>query len=269
MSSLKDKVIFLTGATKGFGKAFALKAAEEGAKIALVSKVVHQNASNKDTIFTMADQINAMESGAEALALQTDIRYDDQVERAIEKVMEQFGQIDICINAASVNPSNGNKPLDMTAFDLYHQINVRSIAMIAESLRPIMKHAENPHILCLAPSEACIQGLTPSDIGYTFSRSSVTHMVHYLAKYLASEEIAVNALWPKGPIDQFEQEFFGYAESDAEPMSIALMVDAAIEILKQPSRQFTGRICQDQAILAESGAYDLNEYYPDQLVQSS
>ena len=237
MTVLQDKVIFITGATKGFGKEFVLKAAEMGAKIALVSKVVHQNASNSDTIFTMVDKIKAL--GSDAIALQTDIRYDDQVQRAIDQTIEQFGQIDICVNAAGVNPSNENSQFDMVGYD--------------------------PHILCLAPRFEELQAQGTSHFSYGFTRGCLSNMVTLLAKSFAQDGIAVNGIWPKCPIDQHEQEFFALNESNEEPFSIKLLADAAIHLVQQPSNQFTGKVCLDKDIIADTGVSNFDDYYPQQM----
>lgn len=263
MTTLQDKVIFITGATKGFGKEFVLRAAEMGAKIAIVSKVVHQNASNADTIFTMVEKIKA--SGSDAIALQTDIRYDDQVQRAIEQTIEHFGQIDICVNAASVNPNNDASQFDMVAYDLFHQINVRSAVLIATSARKALQESENPHILCLAPNYQDLNNRGTSHFVYGFTRACLTNMVTLLAKSFAAEGIAVNGIWPKCPVDQFEQEFFALNEPNAEPFSIKLLAEAAIKLVQQPSKQFTGNICLDKDIIADTGVTNFDDYYPEQL----
>ena len=263
MNILQDKVIFITGATKGFGKEFALKAAEMGAKIALVSKVVHQNASNTDTIFTMVDKIKAL--GSDALALQTDIRYDDQVQRAVDQTVDHFGQIDICVNAATVNPNNDNSQFDMVAYDLFHQINVRSAILIATQAKKALQDSENPHVLCLAPQYSDVVEKGANHFAYGFSRSCLTNMVTLLAKSLALEGIAVNGIWPKSPVDQYEREFFAFNKPNEEPFSIKLLADAAIKLVQQPSKNFTGNISLDMDIIADTGVTSFDDYYPDQM----
>lgn len=263
MTILQDKVIFITGATKGFGKAFALKAAEQGAKIALVSKVVHQNASNTDTIFTMVDKIKAL--GSESIALQTDIRYDDQVQRAIDQTIEQFGQIDICVNAASVNPSNANSQFDMVAYDLFHQINVRSAVLSATLAKKALQSSDNPHVLCVAPRFEELEGQGASHFAYGFTRACLSNMVSLLSKSFSQDGIAVNGIWPKCPIDQHEQEFFALNESNEEPFSMDLLADAAIQLVQQPARQFTGKICLDKDIMSDTGVSNFDAYYPEQM----
>ncbi len=263
MTILQDKVIFITGATKGFGKEFALKAAEKGAKIALVSKVVHQNASNTDTIFTMVDKIKSL--GSDALALQTDIRYDDQVERAIEQTLEHFGQIDICVNAASVNPNNENSQYDMVAYDLFHQINVRSAILIATLAKKALQESENPHVLCLAPGFEELMSQGVYHFSYGFTRACLSNMVTLLSKSFALDGIAVNGIWPRCPIDQHDNEFCAIKEPNEEPFSINLLADAAIKILEQPARQFTGKICLDKDVIADTGVTNFDEYYPQQM----
>ena len=263
MSYLKDKVILVTGATKGFGREFALKAAEQGANIALVSKVVHQNASNMDSIFTMSEKIKAL--GGDAIAIQTDIRYDDQVQRAIDQTVEKYGQIDACVNAASVNPNNESNPFDMVAYDLFHQINVRSAILVSSLAKKALQGSDNPHILFLSPRHEDMTKQNLTNFSYGLTRLSMTNLVHLLSKSLVQEGIAVNGIWPKGPIDQFENEFFAYAEPNEEPMSIKLMADAAIKILQQPADSFTGRVCLDKDILIDSGCTTFDEYYPEQV----
>lgn len=263
MTILQDKVIFITGATKGFGKEFTLKAAEMGAKIALVSKVVHQNASNEDTIFTMVDKIKAL--GSDAIALQTDIRYDDQVQRAIDQTMDQFGQIDICVNAAGVNPSNKNSQFDMVAYDLFHQINVRSAILISTLAKKALQESDNPHILCLAPRFEELQAHGANHFAYGFTRGCLSNMVTLLSKSFAQDGIAVNGIWPKCPIDQHEQEFFALNEPNEEPFSIKLLADAAIHLVQQPSKQFTGKVCFDKDIIADTGISNFDDYYPQQM----
>ncbi len=264
MSLLADKTILVTGATRGFGKAFCVKAASEGANLILVSKAVHLNNANKDTIFTMEDDIK--KNGGSAVAVQTDIRYDDQVERAVNVGLEHFGQLDAVVHAANVFSASSSVKTDMSSFDLMHQINLRSFFLLAKFSANHLADSTNPHILCLAPSNEHIDECNYANSAYGLNMLGLNALVRLFSKEFVDSKIAVNALWPKQQIHGLEKELFTFDDENSEPMSPGILAHAALQILNQPSKSFNGQFCFDQDLIKMDSSVSLEDFYPEQIV---
>tara|TARA_X000000950_G_scaffold289193_1_gene410640 strand:- start:6719 stop:7516 length:798 start_codon:yes stop_codon:yes gene_type:complete len=265
MSSLSDKTVLITGATKGFGKSMALACAKAGANVVIVSKSVHVNSANKDTIFTLAEDIEEM--GGSAYAIQTDIRYDDQIERAINETLRQFGALDIIVHAANVFVGSSSAQIDMSRFDLMHQILPRSLFLLAKYGVNHMIESANPHILTLAPRYEEFERSTYSKTAYAVNAMAQSVMVKALANEFSDSGIAVNALWPQGPIQDFDDQFFALKEPDSDPLMIDVLTQAALQIFQQPANQFSGRFCLDREIIQDHADFTLEDFIPKQLAE--
>ena len=263
MSLLQGKTVLVTGATKGFGKSIALNAAQEGANVVIVSKAVHINNINKDTIFTLADDIEKM--GGSALSIQTDIRYDDQVERAINQTLEHFGALDIIVNAANVHVGSSTVQMDMFNFDLMHQVLPRSLFLFCKYAANHLADSQNPHILTLAPHFKDLYESDYSKTGYALNCLGISAMVKTLSEEFKDSGIAVNALWPKGPIQDFESEYFALQDPDAEPLMVDILAKAALQIFQQPANQFTGRYVYDRDLIEGTSHLSVDDFVPKQL----
>ncbi|MFT3703983.1 MAG: SDR family oxidoreductase [Agriterribacter sp.] len=195
--SLKGKVVFITGASRGIGKAIGLRLAAEGAKIVIASKSVEENAKLGGTIYSAAKEI--VEAGGEALPVQCDIRYEDQVEAAIAKTLDIFGGIDILVNNASAISLTPVEKTEPKRYDLMHDINVRGTFFVSKACIPSLKKAENPHILNLSPPVNMQPKWFGNHLAYTLSKYNMSMIAMGLAEELKQYKIAANTLWQELP----------------------------------------------------------------------
>ena len=193
--SFQNKTAIITGATRGIGKAIALRLAKEGANIVIAAKSVEENAKLGGTIFSAAAEIEA--AGGKALAVQCDIRFDDQVQNVIDKTIEKFGGIDILVNNASAISLTTTEQTEPKRFDLMHDINVRGTFFVTKACIPHLKKAANPHILTLSPPINMDPKWFEKHVAYTITKYNMSMMTIGWAKELAKDRIAANALWPR------------------------------------------------------------------------
>lgn len=258
----KNKTAFITGASRGIGKAIALRLAKEGANIIIAAKTVEKHPKLEGTIFTSAKEIEA--AGGNALPLKCDIRFEDQIQEAVTKGAEQFGGIDILINNASAISLTNIENTSAKAFDLMHDINVRGTFLVSKTCIPYLKKGENPHILTLSPPINLDKKWFSGHAAYTISKYAMTMLAIGLAGELKSFHVASNALWPRTTIATAAVRNLLGGEAMVKRSRIPEMVsDAAYYILKRPSHECTGNEFIDEEVLKAEGIKDLSSYAVD------
>jgi citronellol/citronellal dehydrogenase len=261
MSSLRGKTLFITGASRGIGKAIALRAAKDGANIAIAAKTSAPHPKLPGTIHSAAEEIEAL--GGKALALTTDVRDEAQVAASVAKTVERFGGIDILVNNASAIFLAGTLETPMKRFDLMHQVNVRATYACSQACIPFLAKAANPHILNLSPPLSMNPKWFKNHVAYTMSKYGMSMCVLGMSAELADQGIAVNALWPKTTIATAAIENVIGPELMAQSRTPEIMADAAHVILTKNSKGFTGRFLIDEDVLKEAGVADLGKYAVD------
>lgn len=263
MSDLAGKTLFITGASRGIGLAIALRAAADGANIAIAAKTAEPHPKLPGTIYTAADAIEA--AGGKALPLVCDIRSEDAVADAVKATAKQFGGIDICVNNASAISLHGTERTSIRRFDLMQQVNARGTFMVSRSCLKYLRKSSNPHILTLSPPLRAIEEkwFAPH-VAYSMAKFGMSLCVLGMAGEFRSDGIAVNALWPRTTIATAAvQNLLGGDELMCRSRKPEIMGDAAHVILTRNSREFTGNFCIDDEILESSGITDLSGYSVD------
>jgi len=268
--SFNNKTIIITGATRGIGKAIALKLAAEGANIVIAAKSVDENPKLGGTIFTAAAEIEA--AGGKALPIQCDIRFEDQIENVVNKTIETFGGIDILINNASAISLSTTEQTEPKRFDLMYDINVRGTFLMCRACIPHLKKAANPHILTLSPPIGLEPKWFAKHLAYTISKYNMSMIAFGLAAELKNDGVAANALWPKTTIATAAvQNLLGGEKLINMSRTVDIVADTAYIILSKPARECTGNFFIDEDVLAAEGITDLEKYavvpgaklYPD------
>ena len=260
-TGLRGRTLFITGASRGIGLAIALRAAREGANVAVAAKTTEPHPKLPGTIYSAAEQIEA--AGGKALALPLDVRNDEQVSAAIERTAEVFGGIDILVNNASAISLTPTRATDMRRFDLMHSINTRGTLLCSKLAAPYLARGRNPHILMLAPPLNLEARWFAPHLPYSLAKFGMSLCVLGLAGELAAEGIAVNALWPRTIIGTAAlQVALAGAPADAlhRVRTPEIVAEAACVLLKRDSRAFTGRFCIDEQVLREEGVSDFSAY---------
>jgi citronellol/citronellal dehydrogenase len=259
---LAGKTLFITGASRGIGLAIALRAAADGANIAIAAKTDTPHPKLPGTIHTAAAEIQA--AGGHALPLAVDIRDDSAVAAAIDATAGRFGGIDIVVNNASAVNLASTESIEMKRFDLMHQVNTRGTFLVSKLALPYLAEAANPHILMLSPPLTLKPKWFGPHLGYSLAKYGMSLCVLGLANELADRGIAVNALWPKTVIETSAiRNLLGGDAVIRASRKPKIVADAAYLILTQPSRAFTGRFVIDEDILAEHGVTDFTKYRVD------
>ncbi len=262
MTSLKGKTLFISGASRGIGLAIALRAARDGANIAIAAKTADPHPKLPGTIHTAAKEIE--QAGGQALPLVCDIRSEEQVHDAVDKTAAHFGGIDICINNASAISLTPVAATDMKRFDLMHQINARGTFLVSKYCLPHLKQAANPHILALSPPLDFSEKWFAPHTAYSIAKYGMSLVMLGLAGELREDGIAANALWPRTGIATAAIRFaLGGDDAMRACRTPEILADAAHLILTKPSREFTGRFCIDDTLLAEHGVTDFDRYRVD------
>jgi citronellol/citronellal dehydrogenase len=262
MSSLKGKTLFISGASRGIGLAIALRAAHDGANVAIAAKTAEPHPKLKGTIFTAADEVRA--AGGKALPVICDIRDEAQVIAAVDKTVAEFGGIDICVNNASAISLTTSQATDMKRFDLMMGINTRGTFMVSKYCIPHLTKAENPHILMLSPPLDMKAKWFEHSTAYTMAKFGMSMCVLGLSAELNSAGVAVNALWPRTTIATAAVgNLLGGDAMMRASRTPEIMGDAAYVILTKPSREFTGQFCIDDKLLYASGVRDFDRYRVD------
>jgi citronellol/citronellal dehydrogenase len=262
MASLKGKTLFISGASRGIGLAIALRAARDGANVAIAAKTAEPHPRLQGTIYTAADEVRA--AGGKALPVICDIRDEAQVVDAIGKTVAEFGGIDICVNNASAISLTNSQATDMKRFDLMMGINTRGTFMVSKYCVPHLRKSQNPHILMLSPPLDMKAKWFEHSTAYTMAKYGMSMCVLGLSAELKSAGIAVNALWPRTTIATAAVgNLLGGDAMIRMSRTPEIMGDAAHAILTKPSREFTGNFCIDDKVLYESGLRDFEGYRVD------
>lgn len=257
--SFRNKTVFITGASRGIGKAIALRLAKEGANIVVAAKSVSENPKLGGTIYSAAKEIE--EIGGMALAAQCDIRDENQIHDAVEKAVARFGGIDILINNASAISLSTTEQTEPKRFDLMHDINVRGTFFMSKACIPHLKKGDNPHILTLSPPINLNPKWLGGHVAYTISKYNMTMIAIGLAAELKQYNIAANALWPRTTIATAAvQNLLGGEALMKMSRTTEIIADAAFYILSKPSNECTGNTFIDEEVLATEGITDLDKY---------
>jgi citronellol/citronellal dehydrogenase len=262
MTTLAGKTLFITGGSRGIGLAIALRAARDGANIAIAAKTSDPNPKLPGTVHTAAAEIEA--AGGRALPIVCDIRFEDQVVAAVEQTAATFGGIDICVNNASALSPTGTEATDMKRFDLMHAINTRGTFLTTKTCIPYLRKAQNPHVLVLSPPLDLQPKWFKNHVAYSIAKYGMSLCVLGMAEEFRKDGIAVNALWPRTAIATAAIENVLGRELIAMSRTPDIMADAAHLILTQPSRDLTGQFLIDDSVLYEKGGVtDFSPYRVD------
>jgi len=262
MATLKGKTLFITGASRGIGLAIALRAARDGANIAIAAKSDQPHPKLEGTIHTAAAEIE--KAGGKALAIACDIRYEEQVQAAVARTVETFGGIDVCVNNASAISLTPSTATEMKRYDLMHGINARGTFLVSKTCIPHLKKSANPHILMLSPPlDMNVKWFAPH-VAYTMAKFNMSIIALGLSGELGRDGIGVNTLWPRTTIATAAvRNLLGGEALIRMSRTPEIMGDAAHLILTQEAKTFTGRFCIDDTLLYEHGMKDFEKYRVD------
>lgn len=256
--SLENKTLFITGGSRGIGRAIALRAAQDGANIVIAAKTDKPHPKLPGTIHTVAEEIKAL--GGEALALKVDIRDEHAIEEAVSRAVKYFGGLDILINNASAITLKGTAELPMRRFDLMFSVNVRGTYACSQACIPHLLKADNPHILNLAPPLNLNPHWFKNHTAYTISKYGMSMCVLGMSEEFRDQGLAVNALWPKTVIATAAINMLGGMVKPEQCRKESIMADAAHVILSQGSREATGQFFIDEEVLRAAGVTDFDQY---------
>jgi citronellol/citronellal dehydrogenase len=257
--SLADSTIIMSGGSRGIGEAIAVKAARDGANVALLAKTTEPHPKLPGTIYTAAAAIE--EAGGHALPIVGDIRDEDSVFGAVQQCLERFGGIDICVNNASAINLAGTEQLEMKRYDLMQNINTRGTFLVSRACVPHLKQGTNPHVLTLSPPLNMKPHWFQHHLAYTIAKYGMSMCTLGMAVEYADAGIAFNSLWPRTIIATAAvQNLLGGDEAMARSRKPEILADAAYAILVRDSRECTGNFFIDDEVLAEEGVTDLSDY---------
>ena len=260
MTTLAGKTLFITGASRGIGLAIALRAARDGANVAIAAKSSVPNPKLPGTIHTAAEAVTA--AGGQGLALKCDIREEDQVKAAVAATVDLFGGIDILVNNASAIWLRGALDTPMKRFDLMSQVNSRGSFLCAQACLPYLLQAPNPHILTLAPPPSLDPRWWAPHTGYTLAKMGMSFVTLGLAGEFGPQGVAVNALWPRTLIATEALNMIPGVDA-ANGRKPEIMADAAHAVLTRSAAGFSGNFLIDDEVLAAAGVTDLSGYAVD------
>jgi citronellol/citronellal dehydrogenase len=259
MSTLKGKTLFITGASRGIGKAIGLRAARDGANVVIAAKTAEAHPKLPGTIHTAAEEIE--KAGGRALACVVDVRSEDQIQSAVEAAVAKFGGIDILVNNASAINLTGTVATSMKRYDLMHQINTRGTFACSQACVPHLLKAANPHVLNLSPPLDMAEKWFAPHVAYTMAKFGMSMCVLGMAGEFRSAGIAFNALWPRTVIATAAvQNLLGGDATIRGSRTPEIMADAAYVILTRPSRECTGNFFVDDDVLRSAGVSDFAKY---------
>ncbi len=257
--SLSGTTMFISGASRGIGLAIALRAARDGANVALVAKTAEPHPKLEGTVHTAAAAIEA--AGGQALPIVGDIRDEEQVQSAVAAAVERFGGIDICVNNASAINLAGTEALELKRYDLMQDINVRGAFAVTRACVPHLRRGRNPHVLTLSPPISLEPRWLGPHVGYTLAKYGMSLLALGWAEEFKKAGIASNALWPRTLVATAAvQNLLGGDAAMQRARKPEVYADAAYAVLTRPSRECTGNtfLCED--VLLESGVTDLEPY---------
>jgi len=258
-TTLKDKTLFISGGSRGIGLAIAMRAARDGANVALIAKTAEPQPKLEGTVYTAAEQIEA--AGGQALPIVGDIRDESQVAAAVAQAVERFGGIDVCVNNASAINLSGTEALEVKRYDLMQAINTRGTFVVSRACIPYLKQSENPHILTLSPPISLEPRWLAPHIGYTIAKYGMSLCALGFAAEFSQAGIASNALWPRTLIATAAvQNLLGGEQTMARARKPELYADAAYAVITRDSRTCTGNMLLCEDVLAEAGVTDFGRY---------
>jgi citronellol/citronellal dehydrogenase len=269
MADLQGKTLFITGGSRGIGLAIALRAAADGANVALAAKTAEPNPKLPGTIFTAAEEVEA--AGGQALPLQCDVRDEEQVRAAVSRTVETFGGLDVLVNNASAIFLAGTLDTPIKRFDLMHSVNARGTFLCSQAAIPHLRKSANPHILNLSPPLSLDPKWFAPHCAYTMAKYGMSLCVLGMAEEFKADGIAVNALWPRTAIATAALAMLGGAIRPEGCRKPEIVADAAHVLLTRDSRCCTGNFYIDDEVLAAAGVTDFDRYavepgaelYPD------
>jgi citronellol/citronellal dehydrogenase len=260
-STLKGRTILMSGGSRGIGLAIAVRAASDGANVALLAKTDTPDPRLPGTIHTAADDIRA--AGGDALPIVGDVRDDADIARAVGTTVARFGGIDIVVNNASVINLARTLDLEPKRYDLMQDVNVRGTFMLSRAAIPFLRNGVNPHILSLSPPLNLEPRWLGAHTGYTLAKYGMSMVTLGLAAEFGRDGIAANTLWPRTTIKTAAVgNILGGEALLARSRTPEIYADAAYEVLVRPSRECTGRSLIVEDVLAEAGITDLRKYSP-------
>ena len=260
MTSLKNKTLFITGASRGIGLAIAKRAARDGAKVAIAAKTAEPHPKLEGTIHSAAKEIQ--DAGGIALPIVCDIRDEEQVARAVALTVSTFGGIDICVNNASAISLTNTVATDMKRFDLMMGINTRGTFLVTKSCLPHLKRASNPHVLMMSPPLDMHPRWFGGHVAYSIAKYGMSLCVLGMAEELKKDGVAVNALWPRTTIATAAiKNVLGGDKLIRMSRSAEILADAAHLVFSQPSKTFSGNFLIDDTFLHDVGGVTDFEHY--------
>ena len=258
--SLTGKTAFITGASRGIGKAIALKFAEAGAHVVVTGKTVEPHPKLPGTIHSVAAEI--VQRGGSAIAVQMDVRDEGQVQAAVDRAVDAFGRIDIVVNNASAISLTGTDATTMKRFDLMYQVNVRGTFLCTQKCLPYLKRAGGAHVLNIAPPLNLVPRWFAPHVAYSISKYGMSLCVLGMAEEFRGDRIAVNALWPRTMIDTAALALVPGADRSRCRMP-SIVADAAYVIVTGDPAAITGRFFVDEDVLRGAGVTDFASYQAD------
>ncbi len=268
MRNLQGKTLFISGGSRGIGKAIALRCARDGANVVIAAKTAEPHPKLPGTIYTTAEEIE--QAGGKALPLVVDIRHEDQVVAAVSQAAEHFGGIDILVNNASAISLTGTLDTEMKRYDLMHQINTRGTFLCSRECIPHLEKAANPHVLNLSPPLNMEPRWFAPHVAYTMAKYGMSLCVLGMAEEFRETGVAFNALWPRTTIATAAVQFaLGGDKAMQHSRRPEIMADAAHAIVSRDSRQCTGNFFIDDEVLAAEGIMDLRSYQVDPALDSA
>jgi citronellol/citronellal dehydrogenase len=258
MATLQGKTLFITGASRGIGKAIGLRAARDGANVVIAAKSKVPNPKLPGTIDSAAEEM--VQAGGKALAIQCDIQKDEEVQRAVAQAVERFGGIDVLVNNASAIHLADTSNTPMKRFDLMNGVNARGTFLCTQTCLPHLAKAENPHVLMLSPPLSMRARWFAPHVAYTMAKYGMSMCVLGMAEELKERGIAVNALWPRTVIATSALNLLGGEDTAKYGRTVEIVADAAHAILTRPARGCTGNFFIDEDVLRAEGVEDFERY---------
>ena len=258
MAALQGKTVFITGASRGIGKAIALRMARDGANVVIAAKTKDPNPKLPGTIYTAAEEVEA--AGGKALPVRCDIREEDAVRAAVAQAVERFGGIDVLVNNASAIHLADTATTPMKRFDLMQGVNVRGTFLCTQACLPHLEKSKNPHVLVLSPPLSMRPRWFAPHVAYTIAKYGMSMCVLGMAEEFKRRGIAVNALWPRTVIATAALNLLGGDETAKHGRTPEIVADAAYAIVARPASACTGNFFIDEDVLRSEGIPDFDRY---------
>jgi citronellol/citronellal dehydrogenase len=258
MFSLKDKVIIITGASRGIGREIALRCAKDGARVVIAAKTSDPNPKLPGTIHSVAAEVEA--AGGRSLALQVDVRSEESVLALVNKTAQVFGGIDILVNNAGAISLTSTDSTPLKRFDLMQQVNTRATFLCSQAVLPYLRKSTHPHILNLSPPINLKPHWLAPYVAYTISKYGMTLCTLGMAAEFQKEQISVNSLWPKRIIATAAVKMLMGDAGIQHSRTPEIMAEAAYAILTKPKGALSGKCLLDEEVLAEKGIHDFSRY---------